>query len=130
MEIGLIAGVARHARDADVIKAINSARRKLVGSGDTVIAIKNESAQVYRRCVINGLLQEMYLAERLEALGLIDETARGARKPKGIWAVCRRGFPETLRAQPSPTPVRRDFGQGVYEGSHIHANPEIYFNAP
>lgn len=84
---GLVAGVTPHEKDADVVKALAAAKRKLGGASDTVIAIKNEAGKVYRYAVINGIHQEMYLADRLEDLGLLDETEQGARRPKGVWAV-------------------------------------------
>ena len=74
MKLGLIEGIEPHAKDAAVQAAIKAARRKLGGSGDNIIVVKNEAGEVYRRFAISGLQQELYLSERLEALGLIDET--------------------------------------------------------
>lgn len=91
MKLGLIEGIEPHAKDAAVQAAIKAAQRKLGGSGDSIIVVKNEAGEVYRRFAISGLQQELYLSERLEALGLIDETEQGGRKPKGIWAVYGAG---------------------------------------
>ncbi|WP_157085032.1 hypothetical protein [Hydrogenophaga palleronii] len=91
MKAGLVDGVVAHVKDADVLKALRAAKRKIGGSSDSVIAIKNEADQIYRYAVINGLQQEIYLAERMEPLGLVDETIQGGRKPRGIWAVYGRG---------------------------------------
>ncbi len=88
---GLVAGVQPHEKDADVLKALAAAKRKLGGSTDALIAITNEAGVVYRYAVINGIHQEMYLGGRLEDLGLLDETGQGARRPKGVWAVFGRG---------------------------------------
>lgn len=86
MEIGLLAGIEPHLKDAEVVKAIAAAKRKLGGSSDSVIAFKNMDGKVYRRVVLNGIHQEMYLAERLEPLGIVDESEHGGRRPKGVWA--------------------------------------------
>jgi hypothetical protein len=91
MKLGLVDGITPHAEDTAVLAAIKAAQRKLSGSGGSIIAVKNEAGEVYRRFAISGLQQEMYLSERLETLGLIDETEQGARKPKGIWAVYGAG---------------------------------------
>lgn len=86
LEIGLIEGVDPHPKDTEVVKSLTAAKRKLGGSKDSVIAFKNMDGKVYRRAVLNGIHQEMYLAERLEPHGLIDESEHGGRRPKGVWA--------------------------------------------
>ena len=86
MDIGLLAGIEPHPKDAEVVKAITAAKRKLGGSSDSVIAFKNLDGKVYRRAALNGIHQEMYLAERLEPLGISDESEHGGRRPKGVWA--------------------------------------------
>ncbi|MBN8751137.1 MAG: hypothetical protein J0I65_27090 [Variovorax sp.] len=87
LEIGLLEGIEPHPQDAEVVKAIASAKRKPGGSSDSVVAFKNMSGKVYRRAVLNGIHQEMQLADRLEALGIADESEFGGRRPKGVW-VC------------------------------------------
>ncbi len=94
---GLVVGVPPHEKDSDIIKALAAAKRKLGGSSDAVIAIKNEAGAIYRYAVINGIHQEMHLAERLEDLGLLDETEQGARRPKGVWTVFGRGRDLSLK---------------------------------
>lgn len=84
MEIGLLEGVTPHQRDDDIVKALKAAKRKLGGGDDAVIAFKNEAGEVYRRAVLNGIHQELYLDERLEPLGLTNRTAQGERKPRGV----------------------------------------------
>lgn len=96
-KVGLVPGVEPHEKDAEVIKALSAARRKLGGGSDTVIAIKNETDKIYRYAVINGIHQEMCLADRLEELGLLDETEQGARRPKGVWTVFGRGRDLSLK---------------------------------
>lgn len=91
MKIGLIEGVVPHSKDPEVTKAFKAAKRKLGGGSDTVAAIKNEAGKVYRYEVLNGMLQEMHLAQRLELLGLVDETMQGARKPRGVWVLFGSG---------------------------------------
>lgn len=91
LKLGLVEGVEPHAKDEAVQAAIKAARRKLGGSGDSIIVVKNEAGQVYRRFAITGLQQELYLSGRMEAIGLIDETAQGGRNPKGVWAVYGAG---------------------------------------
>lgn len=86
LEIGLLADVEPHPKDAEVLKAVAASKRKLGGSNDTVIAFKNLEGKVYRRAILNGIHQEMFLAQRLEALGIVDESEDGGRGPKGIWA--------------------------------------------
>lgn len=87
LEIGLLEGVEPHPQGAEVVKAIASAKRKRGGSSDSVVAFKNQSGEVYRRAVLNGIHQEMQLADRLESAGLVDESEFGGRRPKGVW-VC------------------------------------------
>lgn len=77
-------GVMPRERDADVVKALAAAKRKLGGSKSAVIAMKNEADVTYRDAVINGIHQEMHFADRLEKLGLLDETEQGARQTKGM----------------------------------------------
>lgn len=84
---GLVDGVTPHLKDGEVVKAVTAAARKLGGRESLVVAVKNEAGQIYRYATITGMLQEMYLAERLEDIALVDETAQGARKPKGVWVV-------------------------------------------
>lgn len=96
-KVGLVDGMTPHERDADIVKALTTAKRKLGGSKDAVIAIKNEAGKIYRYAVINGIHQEMYLADRLEGLGLLDETAQGARRPKGVWTVFGLGRDMSLQ---------------------------------
>lgn len=98
MKIGLIEGVVPHSKDAEITKAVKAAKRKLGGGSDSVAAFKNEAGKVYRYEVINSMLQEMYLAERLEPLGLVDETMQGARKPKGVWVLYGGGRDMSLTA--------------------------------
>jgi hypothetical protein len=86
LELGLVGGVEPHPKDSEIIKALTAAKRKLGGSTDSVIAFKNLDDKVYRRAVLNGVHQEMYLAERLELHGLVDESEHGGRRPKGVWA--------------------------------------------
>ncbi|WP_143476448.1 hypothetical protein [Pseudacidovorax sp. RU35E] len=86
LEIGLLEGIEPHPHDAEVVKAIASAKRKPGGSSDSVVAFKNMSGKVYRRVVLNGIHQEMQLADRLEAIGLADESEFGGRRTKGVWA--------------------------------------------
>lgn len=86
LEVGLLVGVEPHPKDAEVVKAIAAAKRKLGGSSDSVIAFKNMDGEVYRRAVLNGIHQERYLAERLEPLAITDEAEHGGRRPKGVWA--------------------------------------------
>jgi len=86
IEVGLIAGVEPHPKDVEVVKALAAAKRRLGGSTDSVVAFKNMDDKVYRHAVINGIHQEIYLAERLEPHGLIDESEHGGRRPKGVWA--------------------------------------------
>jgi hypothetical protein len=54
MEIGLLAGIELHPKDADVVTALTAAKRKLGGSRDSVIAFKNMGGKVYCRAVLNG----------------------------------------------------------------------------
>jgi hypothetical protein len=96
-KVGLVSGVTPHERDVDIVKALGAAKRKLGGSADAVIAIKNEADKIYRYAVINGIHQEMHFADRLEDLGLLDETAQGARRPKGVWTVFGRGRDMSLQ---------------------------------
>ena len=84
--LGLLAGIEPHPKDAEVAKALAAAKRKLGGSSDSVIAFKNMDRKVYRRAVLNGIHQEMHLAERLQPLGITDESEHGGRRPKGVWA--------------------------------------------
>lgn len=83
----LVEGVSPHEKDEHIVKAITAAKRKLGGSGPSVVAIKNEAGQIYRHAIITGMLQEMHLCDRLEDIGLVDETEQGGRKPKGVWVV-------------------------------------------
>ncbi len=62
LEIGLIVGVEPHPKDAEVVKSLTAAKRKLGGSKDSVIAFKNMDGIVYRRALMKGIYQEMYLA--------------------------------------------------------------------
>lgn len=94
---GLVASVTPHEKDADVVKALAAAKRKLGGYSDAVIAIKNDAGVIYRYAVINGNHQEMYLADRLEGLGLLDETMQGGRRPKGVWTVFGPGRDLSLK---------------------------------
>lgn len=100
--VGLIPGIEPHPKDAEVLKALAAAKRALGGGTDSVVAFKNMEGKVYRRAVLNGMHQEMKLAERLAPLGLADEEEHGARKPKGVW-VCfgpkRDMSPEGLMEQ-------------------------------
>lgn len=115
LEIGLLEGVEPHPQDAEVVKAIASAKRKLGGSSDSVVAFKNLSGQVYRRAVLNGIHQEMQLADRLESAGLVDESEFGGRRPKGVW-VCfgpkrdltPEGLMEELRTGTRPLAKKAD----------------------
>lgn len=86
LELGLLEGIEPHPEDAEVVGAIASAKRKPGGSSDSVVAIKNMSGKVYRRAVLNGIHQEMHLADRLETIGMADESEFGGRRPKGVWA--------------------------------------------
>lgn len=87
LEVGLLEGVDPHPQDAEVLKAIASAKREPGGSSDSVVAFKNLSGKVYRRAVLNGIHQEMELADCLEAIDMADESEFGGRRPKGVW-VC------------------------------------------
>ncbi|MET3515628.1 hypothetical protein ABIC63_003412 [Pseudacidovorax sp. 1753] len=87
LDIGLLGGIETHPQDAEIVKAIASAKRKPGGSSDSVVAFKNMAGKVYRRAVINGIHQEIRLAELLEEIGIADESEFGGRRPRGVW-VC------------------------------------------
>lgn len=89
--LGYVEGRARHPQDDGITKALAKARRAPGGSSDSVLAFKNAAAEVYRYEVINGLQQELELVDLLEELGLVDETAQGGRKPRGVWSVYGAG---------------------------------------
>ena len=87
MKTGLIESVSPHAKDEQIVKAVKRAKRQLGGGKDTVIAFRNETGEIYRYEVLNGIHQDMELCDGMEALGIANQTDQGARKPKAVWAV-------------------------------------------
>ena len=87
IEIGLVEGVTPHLKDDAVVKALVAAKRKLGGSGPSVIGFKNEVGVIYRYGTVTGMLQEMYLSNRLEDIGFEDESLLERKMPKGVWNI-------------------------------------------
>lgn len=87
IQIGLVDGVTPHPMDSEVVKALQAAKRKLGGSGPSVIGFRNEAGEIYRYGSVTGMLQEMYLSERLDSIGFEDESLLDRRMPKGVWNV-------------------------------------------
>lgn len=85
IEVGLVEGVTPHLKDAQVVKAFTAANLKLEGDGPSIIGIKNEQGIIYRYGTITGMLQEMYLSDKLEDLGFDDESVLDRKMPKGVW---------------------------------------------
>lgn len=85
IQIGLVDGVKPHPKDTAVVKALTNAKRKLGGSGSSIIGFKNEDGVIYRYGTITGMLQEMYLSDKLEDLGFNDESIEDRKMPNGVW---------------------------------------------
>ena len=85
IQIGLVKGVTPHSKDDADLKTLVAAKRKLGGSGPSIIGIKNEAGVIYRYGTVTGMSQEMYLSDRLEDLGFSDESVLDRKMPKGVW---------------------------------------------
>ena len=87
MKPGLVEGVSPHAKDEQIVKALKRAKRELAHGTDNTVGFRNESGEIYRYAVLNGMYQDMELDDGMEAIGLANQTEQGARKTKGLWAV-------------------------------------------
>lgn len=70
----LIEGAAPSRLDNEILAALQLAAREPPG-GENVVGFRNESGAIYRRAVLDGVLQLLTLSYRLEELGLEDELA-------------------------------------------------------
>lgn len=85
IQAGLVDGVTPHPKDSAVLKALVAASQQLGGSGASIIGFKNEEGVIYRYGIVTGMLQEMYLSNKLENLGFEDESLDDRKMPKGVW---------------------------------------------
>ncbi|MGP1235784.1 hypothetical protein ACJ8I6_09530 [Serratia sp. CY37646] len=72
MEDKYIDGKRKSLRDDEISKVAKKAKAKELGGKPMVTAIQNESGEVYRVIVVDGLGAYMALAMGITALGLVD----------------------------------------------------------
>ena len=91
MHTFLVQGAQPSHDDAAILAALQAAAKEPPGA-ETIVGFRNEVGAIYRRVVMNGLMQMLTLTYRLEELGYEDELA-GKQRFAGFDAIFGKGNP-------------------------------------